>query len=186
VRAEGKNLKAKVRNGYKASLTGVTVLINLIDGGNKTVKALSLPVGDLKAGEERELSADISSVGSWSGYEVGWKSSEPPPTSAAPEATKASAQPVMLVDGLEFTVTATKAEKDGLAVSGVLRNKRDTDLEGVVVSFSLPVPGKDNAVVTVKPGKLIADGDGLPVNFTAAGVKAFTGMSLKWVSTKKQ
>lgn len=185
VRAEGKNLKAKVRNGFKASLNGVTVMINLIDGGNKTIKSLSLPVGDLKAGEERELSADISNVGSWSGYEVGWKSTEAPPTSAN-EAPKSASQPVMLVDGLEFTVLSTKPEKDGLAISGMLRNKRDADLEGLVVSFSLPVPGKDNTVVTLKPGKLVAEGDGVPVNFTAAGVKAFTGMSLKWISTKKQ
>jgi hypothetical protein len=183
VRAEGKVLKAKVRNGFKSPLAGVMVMINLIDGGNKTVKALALPVGDLKAGEERELSADISSVGSWSGYEVGWKSTEAPSTSAAP---KAASQPVMLVDGLEFTVVSTRPEKDGLAVSGVLRNKRDADLDGLVVSFSLPVPGKDNTVVTLKPGKLAAEGEGVPVNFTATGVKAFTGLSLKWVSTKKQ
>jgi hypothetical protein len=186
VRAEGKTLKAKVRNGYRTPLAGVTVFINLIDAGNKTIKALSLPVGDLKAGEIRDLSADISTVGPWSGYEVGWKSSELPPAPSTPAASKSPGQPVVLVDGLEFTVTGTTQDKDGLAVTGVLRNKRDADLEGLVVSFSLPVPGKDNAVVTLKPGRLAADGSPLPVNFTAPGVKTFTGLSLKWVSTKKQ
>ena len=187
VRAEGKTLKAKVRNGFKTPLAGVTVLINLIDGSNKLVKAISLSVGDLKAGEERELSADISTVGSWSGYEVGWKSSESPPEVArAPSTQKAPSTPALLVDGVEFTVTSTKPEKDGLVVSGVLRNKRDADLDGLVVSFTLPNGSKDGTVVTLKPGKLALGDDGVPVNFTAVGVKAFTGLSLKWVSTKKQ
>ena len=183
VRAEGKALKAKVRNGFKTPLVGVSVLINLIDGNGKSVKSLTLPVGDLKAGEERELSADISTVGSWNGYDVGWKSSEPPPEVAAASAGKPGA-PAITVDGLEFTITSTKPEKDGLAVSGVLRNKRDADLDGLVVSFSLPNGSKDGSVVTLKPGKLAMGDDGVAVNFTAAGVKAFSGMSLKWVSKK--
>lgn len=183
VRAEGKELKAKVRNGYKTPLTGVVVAITLTDGNGKAVKALSLPVGDLKPGEERDLSTDISTIGSWSGYEVGWKSSEPPPpTTSAP---RSQSVPALNVDGLEFTVTSTRPDKDGLAVSGILRNKRDNDLDGLVVSFTLP-NGKDGTVVTLKPGKLPMGDDGVAVNFTAAGVKAFTGLSLKWVSTKKQ
>lgn len=183
VRAEGKDLKAKVRNGYKTPLTGVVVAITLIDGKGRAVKALSLPVGDLKPGEERDLSTDISKVGSWSGYEVGWKSSEPPPPiSSAP---KSRSVPALNVDGLEFTVTSTRPDQDGLAVSGILRNKRDNDLDGLVVSFTLP-DGKDGTVVTLKPGKLPTGDDGVAVNFTATGVKAFTGLSLKWVASKKQ
>ena len=88
--------------------------------------------------------------------------------------------------GLEFTITSTRPDKDGLAVSGVLRNKRDADLDGLVVSFSLPNGAKADTVVTLKPGKLPQGDEGVAVNFTAAGVKAFTGLSLKWVSTKKQ
>ena len=187
VRADGKLLKAKVRNGLKAPLTGVVVNITLTDGNGKAVKALSLPVGDMKAGEERELSTDISTVGSWSGYEVGWKSTEPPaPAGTTASAPKTSAPPALLVDGLEFTVTSTRSEKDGLAVSGVLRNKRDADLEGLVVSFTLPNGSKDGTVVTLKPGKLLMGDAGVAVNFTAAGVQSFTGLSLKWVSIKKQ
>ncbi len=185
VRAEGKLLKAKVRNGYKASINGVTVVIALTDGGGKAVKNLELPVGDMKAGEERDVSTDISAVPSWSGYEVAWKSSEPPPQSpkAATE-PRPSAQAVT-VDGLEFSVTSTKPSKEGLVVSGVLRNKRDADLNGLVVSFTLPDGSKDGSVVTLKPGKLPM-GNGVDVNFTAIGVKSYTGMALKWVSTKSQ
>lgn len=184
VRAEGKQLKAKVRNGYKAAVNGVVVTITLTDNGGKAIKSLNLPVGDLKAGEERELTSDISTVPSWSGYEVSWRSSEPPPATATVAQPRPATQPVITVDGLEFTVLSTKPEKDGLAVSGRLRNRRDADLEGLVVSFT--VGAKDGAVVTLKPGKLAKGDDGLPVNFTAAGVKEFTGLSLKWVSTKKQ
>jgi hypothetical protein len=186
VRAEGKVLKAKVRNGYKTALSGVAVNITLTDGTGKAVKALTLPVGDLKAGEERDLSTDISTVGSWSGYEVGWKSTEPPEAANAPNAPRSATTPALNVDGLEFTISSTRPDKDGLAVSGVLRNKREADLDGLVVSFILPNGSKDGAVVTLKPGKLPVGNDGVAVNFTATGVKAFTGMSLKWVSTKKQ
>ncbi len=187
VRAEGKVLKAKVRNGYKSALHGVVVQVTLTDSNGKAVKSLSLPVGDLKAGEERDLSTDISTVGSWSGYEVGWKSAEPPPQGGATaNVPKSPTTPALLVDGLEFTVTSTRPDKDGLAVSGVLRNKRDADLDGLVVSFTLPNGGKDGTVITLKPGKLVMGDDGVAVNFTAAGVKAFNGLSLKWVSTKKQ
>ena len=184
VRADGKLLKAKVRNGFKAALNSVVVSITLTDGNGKAVKALTLPAGELKAGEERELSTDISTIGSWSGYEVGWKSSEPPqaPTASAPASP---VMPVLVVDGVEFTVTSTRANQDGLAVSGILRNKREAELDGLVVSFTLP-NGKDSTVVTLKPGKLATGDEGLAVNFTAAGVKAFTGLSLKWVSSKKQ
>jgi hypothetical protein len=186
VRAEGKVLKAKVRNGLKTPLSGVVVVITLTDGNGKAVKALNLPVGELKAGEERDLSTDISTVGVWSGYEVGWKSSEPPaPTGTTASAPKSPATPALLVDGLEFTVTSTRPDKDGLAVSGILRNKRDADLDGLVVSFTLPNGSKDGAVVTLKPGKLVMGEDGVAVNFTATGVKAFTGLSLKWVSKKQ-
>ena len=181
VHAEGKTLKAKVRNGFKAQVNGVSVLITLTDGGGKAVKGLDLPVGDLKAGEEREISADLVGVPSWSGYEVGWKSSEPPPTPAKATADARPSAQAVTVDGLEFTVTATKPGKDGLMVSGVLRNKRDKDLDGLVVSFTLPDGSKDGSVVTLKPGKLTM-GDGVDVNFTASGVKAFTGMKLKWVA----
>jgi len=187
VRAEGKLLKAKVRNGFKTPLHGVVVNVTLTDGNGKAVKALNLPVGDMKAGEERDLSTDISTVGSWSGYEVGWKSSEPPPQAGTNASTPPSPPtPALMVDGVEFTVTSTRPDKDGLAVSGVLRNKRDADLDGVVVSFTLPNGSKDGTVVTLKPGKLLKGNDGVAVNFTATGVKAFTGLSLKWVSTKKQ
>lgn len=187
VRAEGKTLKAKVRNGYKAPLTGVVVNVTLTDGNGKAVKALSLPVGDMKAGEEKEVSTDISTVGSWSGYEVGWKSTESPAaTGTTASAPKSLASPALLVDGVEFTVTSTRLEKDGLAVSGILRNKRDADLDGLVVSFTLPDGSKDGTVVTLKPGKLLMGDAGVAVNFTAAGVKSFTGLSLKWVSIKKQ
>ena len=181
VRAEGKALKAKVRNGLKSPLMGVVVTITLTDAAGKALKNVDLNVGELKAGEERELTADISTAPSWSGYEVGWKSSESMVKAGAPAAV--AVNPVLASDGLEFVITASKSGKDGLAVSGLLRNQRTTDINGLVVSFILPDGSKDGVVVTVKPGKLLM-GEDLAVNFTAAGVKAINGMSFKWVSTK--
>ena len=181
VRAEGKALKAKIRNGFKTPLMGVVVSITLTDGGGKALKNVDLNVGELKAGEERELTADMSSAPSWSDYEVGWRSSES--TTKAAVSAPASANPVLASDGLEFVITASKPGKEGLAVSGLLRNQRTTDISGLVVSFILLDGSKNGVVVTLKPGKLLM-GDDLAVNFTAAGAKAINGMSFKWVSTK--
>lgn len=181
VRAEGKSLKAKVRNGFKAPLMGVVVTITLTDAGGKALKNVDLNVGEMKAGEERELTADISTAPSWSAYEVGWRSSES--SAKADVSAPVAAKPVLASDGLEFVITASKPGKDGLAVSGLLRNQRTTDINGLVVSFILLDGSKDGVVVTLKPGKLLM-GDDLAVNFTAAGAKAINGMSFKWVSTK--
>jgi hypothetical protein len=74
VRVEGKLLKAKIRNGFKDPLTEAAVQITLKDKKGKVVKSLSFPVGDLKAGDERELSTEIGKIDSWSDYEVGWTS----------------------------------------------------------------------------------------------------------------
>jgi len=72
IHVEGKQLKARVRNGTGNALSGVVVSITLQNKDGKAVKQLELPVGKLNADEERDLSADLSGVAAWVGYEVGW------------------------------------------------------------------------------------------------------------------
>jgi hypothetical protein len=78
VHAEGKKMKARVRNGTGADIEGLVVTITLQASDGSAVKALDLPVGHLAAGAEQELSADIAGVPAWSGYEVGWHTDAQP------------------------------------------------------------------------------------------------------------
>jgi hypothetical protein len=78
VRVEGKLLKARVRNGTGSDLIGVTVTISLQGKDGHIIKSFDLAVDALPKGEERDISADLTGVPSWNGYEVGWKSSAAP------------------------------------------------------------------------------------------------------------
>ncbi len=181
VRAEGKALKARVRNGTGADLDGVVVTITLQTKEGKAVKSIDLDAGRLAKGEEKDLSADISGVGAWSGYEVGWKSADAP----APAKSAAPAQPsvaqVVKVDGVEFTIGATKSQSDGMHVSGSLGNRRGKDLDGLTVTFKVPDGAGKSVAVELKPGKL-GTGEVLAIDFVAAGVAKFSGLEMEWKS----
>ncbi len=84
IRVEGKQLKARVRNGTGAALSGVVVSITLQNKDGKAVKQLELPVGKLNADEERDLAADLSGVAAWVGYEVGWHNEATAASASAP------------------------------------------------------------------------------------------------------
>ena len=88
-----------------------------------------------------------------------------------------------MASGVAFVVTSTKAGKNGLDVSGVLQNRRDSELKNLIVSFTVPNGKNESAVVTLKPGTM-AMGNQVEVNFTAEGVTQFSGLTLKWVSLK--
>jgi hypothetical protein len=182
VRAEGKLLKARVRNGTGNDLAEVVVTISLQGKDGKVIKSFDLAVGALGKGEEREVSADLAGVPAWSGYEVGWKSSDAAARAPAPTAAPVAGQAIK-VDGVEFTIGSTRAEKPGLNVIGTLSNRRDADLDGLVVTFVVPDPdaGGKKVAVELKPGRL-AKGADLAIDFTAAGVKTFTGLTMTWKS----
>jgi hypothetical protein len=84
IHVEGKQLKARVRNGTGIALSGVVVSITLQNKDGKAVKQLELPVGKLAPDEERDLAADLSGVGSWIGYEVGWHNEAASASASAP------------------------------------------------------------------------------------------------------
>jgi hypothetical protein len=180
VRAEGKLLKARVRNGTGADVDGVTVTITLQTREGKAVKAIDLPVGRLAKGEEKELSTDISGVPAWSGYEAGWASSAPPAAAPAPVTSAPAKLPVLDVDGVRFAVAKAEPGKDGLVVRGTLTNQRASDLEGLTVVFQVADGGKP-VTVELKPGAL-GKGEELAIDFTAAGVKALSGLTMTWKS----
>ncbi len=180
IRAEGKLLKARVRNGTSADIDGVTVTVTLQTREGKVVKTVEMPVGRLAKGEEKDLSADISGVPAWSGYEAGWASSVPPTpaTTAAPSAPVKL--PVLDVDGVRFTVAKAEPGKDGLLVRGTLINQRASDLNGLTVVFQVSDGGKP-VPVELKPGTL-GKGEELAIDFTAAGIKALAGLTMTWKS----
>lgn len=180
IRAEGKLLKARVRNGTGADIEGVTVSITLQTREGKAVKTIEMPVGRLTKGEEKDLSADITGVPAWSGYEAGWASSAPATPAPTPTANAPVKLPVLDVDGVRFSVAKTEPGKDGLLVRGTLINQRASDLTGLTVVFQVTDGGKP-VPVELKPGTL-GKGEELAIDFTAAGIKALTGLTMTWKS----
>lgn len=182
VHAEGKRLKARVRNGTAADLDGVVVTITLQTKDGKAVKSLEMPAGRLAKGEEKDISADIAGVAAWSGYEVGWKSADAPAPAPAAAPAAASAAQVVKVDGVEFAIATTKAQADGLRISGQLSNHRGQELDGLTVVFKVPDGGGKPVPVELKPGRL-GVGEELAVDFVAVGVKSFSGLAMEWKTT---
>lgn len=72
IHVDGKQLAGRVRNGTGAALMGVVVSVTLQTRDGKTVKHFDVPVGKMAVDEERDWAADLTGVGAWSGYEVGW------------------------------------------------------------------------------------------------------------------
>lgn len=180
IRAEGKLLKARVRNGTGADIEGVTVSITLQTREGKAVKTIEMPVGRLAKGEEKDLSADISGVPAWSGYEAGWASSAPAAPAPAPTASAPAKLPVLDVDGVRFAVAKAEPGADGMKVRGTLTNQRASDLAGLTVIFQVTDGGKPVAV-ELKPGT-IGKGEELAIDFTAAGIKSLGGLTMTWKS----
>ena len=180
IRAEGKLLKARVRNGTGADIEGITVSITLQTREGKAVKTIELPVGRLAKGEEKDLSADISGVPAWSGYEAGWASSVPAAPAPTPTASVPVKLPVLDVDGVRFAVAKVEPGSDGLKVRGTLTSLRASDLTGLTVVFQVSDGGKP-VPVELKPGTL-GKGEELAIDFTAAGIKTLTGLTMTWKS----
>ena len=180
IRAEGKLLKARVRNGTGADIEGITVSITLQTREGKAVKTIEMPVGRLAKGEEKDLSADISGVPAWSGYEAGWASSVPPTPATTGAPSVPAKLPVLDVDGVRFAVAKAEQGKDGLLVRGTLTNQRASDLTGLTVVFQVSDGGKP-VPVELKPGTL-GKGEELAIDFTAAGIKTLTGLTMTWKS----
>ena len=182
VRAEGKMLKARVRNGTGSDLIGVVVTIALQDKNSTVIKSFDLSVGALTKGEERDISAELTGVPPWSGYEVGWKSSDTPALTTSPVINQS-----LTVEGVEFTISSTKADKKGLNIIGTVSNRRDADIEGLAITFAAPdldVSGK-KVFVELTVGRLAQDAD-TELSFILIGVKTFTGLVMSWKSVTDQ
>jgi hypothetical protein len=188
-RVPSKVLKAKVRNGLDKEVSDLVVTLNLIDRNGKLVKRLDIPVGNVASHQIVPISADISEVKSWAGYEVSWRVSnlttvEQTPKRAVDTTNENSAPIEMEVDGLVFVLKKNTMTNKGVEINGMLRSKRAETLSNVVLSFIVPEKGKPDTVVTLKPGTL-AEGAEIAVNFLAEGVTTFSGLSLKWISLKQ-
>ena len=132
--------------------------------------------------EERDISADLTGVAPWSGYEVGWKSSDTPALTTAPVINQS-----LTVEGVEFTISSTKADKKGLNIIGTVSNRSDADIEGLAITFAAPdldVSGK-KVFVELTVGRL-AQGADTALSFTLTGVKIFTGLVMSWKSVIDQ
>ncbi|MBA3685694.1 MAG: hypothetical protein H0W72_10715 [Planctomycetes bacterium] len=175
VRAEGKTLKAKVRNGLDKQLQGLVVLVTLLGKDGSPVRALRLPAGTLAAGDERELSVDITGIAAWSGYEAGWEL-QAPPTSAA---TTTAGKPVRVEsDGLVFAQTQV-AQADGvLWLKGELTSHRREELARLVLTFTVAGPNGERSVEH-RIDRLAADESAM-IALPLPDCTAIAGVRLAW------
>jgi hypothetical protein len=76
IRPDGKQVKAKVRNGYDTGMDGVVVHLGFKNKNGDTVGEGDIPVDHLKPGEIREITGDIPIKGAYTETEVGWSTQD--------------------------------------------------------------------------------------------------------------
>jgi hypothetical protein len=185
VRADGKDLKARVRNGTDLDQDGVIISITLQDKGGKAVKSVDIPIAHLAKGEERDIAAPLGGATGWSGYETSWKSATPvavptpvatkdgPPAVGVPKAV--TAQGVTLTPGkIEPTPT-------GFVLAGTVANATGKDLPLVRVSLRVSdASGRSQDLQCTVAA--LADGASAPVKL-ACGIKDIARMAMSWKLT---
>jgi hypothetical protein len=92
IHPDGKKVKAKVRNGLGAPMTGVVVHLAFKDKDGATLGETDISVDNLKPDEVRDISADLALKAPWTDFEVGWSTPDLP--AAAATASDAGASPV--------------------------------------------------------------------------------------------
>ncbi|MBA3709915.1 MAG: hypothetical protein H0W83_13975 [Planctomycetes bacterium] len=186
VHAEGKSLKARIRNGLPQDQDGVVVQIILQDKAGKALKTCDIPVGHLATGDERDIVADLGSVTGWTGFETSWKASTPtapatPPVAAvgAPLATGDKALPkAIAAQGLTLTPQKIETTATGFIIAGTLANGTGKALPLVRVLLRVSDPAGRTQELQCAVASL-ADGASAPVRL-ACSIADIARMSLSW------
>ena len=181
VRAEGKQLKARVRNGLGKALAGLVVTLTLTDKDGKAIKAVAMGAVDLAAGAEGDVVGDPGGAKNWVGYEMTWIVAASP----APSAAKSSAGdddeasgPVLAVQGLEFRQKSAVQDGGKLYLKGELSNRTGRTLTNLVVTFTAAGQGTKAEMLYRHEG--LADGDSTTVVIEAPGLSLIERLDLGW------
>ncbi|MBA2479560.1 MAG: hypothetical protein H0V44_02775 [Planctomycetes bacterium] len=185
VRAEGKELKARVRNGTGQDQEGVIVQIAVQDKSGKTLKTFDIPIGRLGIGEERDIAAELGGASAWAGYETSWKSSSPT-VAATPVATKAAPaagaqtglpKPIA-AQGMTLTPETMETTVTGFVLAGTVSNATGKDLPLVRVQVKVSDPSGRTQELECSVAAL-ANGASAPVRM-ACGMKDIARMAMTW------
>lgn len=173
-------LRGKLRNGSAEAISDVLIDVHFVNAEHSPVATVQAQVQHVSAGEttswELQLPEDLPE---WSGFDtsLAYASAESQADSSiADESGQAIA--VMTVEGLTFSILNTNAGDGLLKVSGELHNQRDQNLQGLVVSFSLPGLSQD---IEARVGDL-AVGETFSLSFVAEGIEALSGIGFSWRS----
>lgn len=180
---QGLVLKARIRNGGAADLTGLVVTLGLQGQKDAKLATVDMPAVDLKVGAEREVQVTLDKPIAWTGFDMQWRTSggAPPPSNSKPAAD--GTIPSLAVKGLEMVDITSKAGAKGLTIRGRLNNVSGKKLEKLELIFS--VHGADAAVpVPVSVDELDA-AQGMNLEFLAKGLDRLSGLEMTWSAGSK-
>ena len=180
VRAEGKQLKARVRNGLPKALAGLVVSLTLTDKDGKAIRTVAMGAVDLKAGAEADIAGNLGGAKGWLGYEMTWSVAATPAPSAAKPATEddEASGPVLAVQGLEFRQKAVIQDGGKLYLKGELSNRTGRTLTALVVTFTATGQGKTTELVYRH--EALEAGDSTTVVIEAPGLASIERLDLGW------
>lgn len=173
VRAEGRRLHARVRNGLDRAVPGLVVTLTLTDKDGKPVRAVPMGAVDLAAGAEADISGELGSATGWLGYEMTWTGA-----ATAPGPAGDGSGPVLAVEGLEFRQKAVVLDEGGLLLKGELANRTGRSLGGLVVTFAVGGQGKSAELVYRHDG--LEPGDTAIVVLPTPGLASIEKLTLTW------
>jgi len=180
VRADGKQLKARVRNGLDKAVAGLVVTLTLTDKDGKALKSVAMGAVDVAAGAEADLAGDLGGAKGWLGYEMTWSVASGPASHATkPAADEDEASgPVLAVKGLEFRQKAAVQDGGKLYLKGQLSNRTGRTLVDLVATFTAAGQGKEAELVYRHAG--LEHGDCVTVVVEVPGLSAVERLDLAW------
>jgi len=178
IRAEGKLLKARVRNGTDNDLEGVVVTLRLLGKDGKELRKVDLPVAKLAKGAEQDVEATLGDGITWTSFEVGWAAGKVAPPLGTTAATAPASNIAITSDGVVFTQSQVLAKDGVLLIKGRLVNRRGQDLNGLVVTFKLT--SKDKSATSEFRQERLDNEQSATVILEVPGFTAFDGLSMNW------
>lgn len=180
VRAEGKRLHARVRNGLDRTLARLTVTLTLTDKDGAALKAITMKPVDLGPGAQGDLVGELGDATGWAGYEMTWSVAAPAASAGSAAGADAAAPPVLAVRGLEFRQTAAVVEGGTLHLKGELSNRTGRRLNALAVTFAASGDGKASETVYEHDG--LDPDDSAAVVIAVPGITAIERLDLSWTA----
>ena len=176
-------LTADVRNGLKEAAAGLTVTLQLFGLGDSVLKTVDIPVGNLKPGEIKPVSAEVGDVGTIMGWGVGFSfGAGPSPAPAQQDAGDDGAKAgVLNVDGVTLEMRDLMVVGTAVKLDLTLTNTRDADLKGLSCELKVQDAAGTEITIPVTVGDLAA-GASFEGSVVGEGIGDVAGLAMTWAT----